>query len=722
MTKEELLKLKEKLNKLSNEEKKTRDLYLRRLSLGKKPIIAPEGYDYLENGYNSLDEFLSKLVIGERLESNILIDGKVEYEKGTLITKEIYDELNAYHETNQYDNVEEVVPTVGTVDYSKYNAPILGPAVGYNSIDKPWLKNYSDEQIMEDAPLMSTYDYLYKENKDHLNEVAFEYVAEKITYGKLFENIDKAAKAYKKMGVKKGDIVTICSITTPQIIYSIFALNKIGAVSNIIDLRYPGKAIEHFINDAKSKYCIILDLCYNNVKNIIDKTGVEKVITVSPVESEPKIIKGLVYLKGKKEGTNVKIEKSDKYINWKDFIKQGKGVKLERVSFEKNEPAAIIHTGGTTGIPKGVRLTNENINNVTVQIKNANVDAKRGFKFLNIMPPFIAYGLSLGLVTPMILGWRTRVVPKFEPEKFDELILKYKPNGFMGVHTYFDSVMKSKKIGSMDLSFIKIVLFGGMKVPSEAKKRINNFLKEHGSKAEASEGYSCTEADSAATKTVDGDNVLDSAGIPLVKTSVAAFIPGTNIELKPGEEGELCIKSPTVMLDYHNHEEETNKVKKLHEDGYWIHTEDVGYTDEYGRVYPKDRIKRLFPRSGFKVYPSRIENLFLSNRTVETCAVVKMKDEIDEHAPWAVIVLKEEYKGQEERIKEELLKQFKESDLPPYFEPVKYVFTDSLLYTDIGKVHYRNLEEFLSQSFSDGLPNSDIGTVSVKKIEKILKH
>ena len=290
----------------------------------------------------------------------------------------------------------------------------------------------------------------------------------------------------------------------------------------------------------------------------------------------------------------------------------------------------------------------------------------------------------------------------------------------MGVHTYFDSVMKSKKLDKMDLSFIKIVLFGGMKVPSNAKERINKFLKKHNSKAEAWEGYSCTEANSTSTKTNDGDKVLDSAGIPLVKTSVVAFEPETNIELKPGEEGELCIQSPTIMKDYYNHDNETNAVKKEHEDGYWIHTGDIGYTDDEGRVFATDRIKRLFPRSGFKVYPSRIEDLFLSNSAVETCAVVRMDDKIDENAPWAVIVLKEEYRGQEEKIKEELLNKFFESDLPPYFEPVKFIFTDSLLYTEIGKVSYKNLEEFLSTSFSDGLPNTDIGMVSVNKLKKVL--
>ncbi len=699
MTKEDLLLLKERIGKLSSEEKKLRDLYLRRLSLGKGPIISIKGYDYPL-------EYLVTLKLGDTLTEDILINGEINFAKGTKVSQELIDIIeDEKDKKNKFNNLE---------------SPIQGPPVGYNSIDKPWLKNYSEDQIMEDAPLMKFSDYLFKENKKYLSDVAFEYVTEKITYRKLFKNVEKAAKAYQKLGVKKGDIVTICSITTPQIIYSILALNKIGAVSNIIDVRYPEKAIETFLNEAKSKYCVILDLCYPNVKNIIDKTKVEKVITVSPVESEPLVVKLLSYLDNKKKGTSVKIEKSNKYLSWKDFIKLGRKEKLEEQSFEKDAPAAIIHTGGTTGVPKGVRLTNENINNVVVQIKNANVDAKRGFKFLNIMPPFIAYGLSLGLITPLVLGWRTRVVPKFEADKFDELILKYKPNGFMGVHTYFDSVMKSKKLDKMDLSFIKIVLFGGMKVPSNAKERINKFLKKHNSKAEAWEGYSCTEANSTSTKTNDGDKVLDSAGIPLVKTSVVAFEPETNIELKPGEEGELCIQSPTIMKDYYNHDNETNAVKKEHEDGYWIHTGDIGYTDDEGRVFATDRIKRLFPRSGFKVYPSRIEDLFLSNSAVETCAVVRMDDKIDENAPWAVIVLKEEYRGQEEKIKEELLNKFFESDLPPYFEPVKFIFTDSLLYTEIGKVSYKNLEEFLSTSFSDGLPNTDIGMVSVNKLKKVL--
>lgn len=711
-----LLELKERLEKLSAEEKKLRNLYLRRLSLGMSPIVTIKDCEYPE-------EILDKIKIGDELEEDILVDGQVEYKKGSIVTQEILEKVESLVEMPQYDydKVDSVAfHEDGSIDYSKVNAPIQGPPTGFTSIDMPSLRNYSDKQIMEDAPLTSVYNYLYDNNKNHLGDIAFEYLGEKITYRKLFKNIIKTAKSFAKMGVKKGDIVTICSITTPQIIYSFYALNMLGAVSNIIDVRYPEKAIQEFLNEVKSKYCIILDLCYPNIKNVIDKTKVQKVITVSPVESQRRIVKALYNLKTKKEGKNVEIEYGDKYISWRDFIEAGKNENFDVASFKENTPAAIIHTGGTTGVPKGVELSNENINNVVVQIKNANVDTKRGFKFLNIMPPFIAYGLALGLVTPMVLGWKTRIVPNFEPDKFDELIAKYKPNGFMGVHTYFDSVMNSKKLKKADLSFIKIVLFGGMKVPSNYKKRINAFLRNHNCTAEVNEGYSCTENASAATKTVDGDDKLDSAGIPLVKTKVAAFNPGTNKEIAPGQEGELCIQSPTTMIGYYGHKEETDAVKMMHEDGYWNHTGDVGYTDAYGRVFVTDRIKRLFPRSGFKVYPSRIEDLFLSNQAVEKCAVVKMNDKIDGHAPWAVIVLKEEYKGKEDEIKKELLFKLHNSDLPPYFEPAKFIFTDELFYTDIGKVHYNSLEEFLSTSFSDGLPNTDMGQVSIKKLQKVL--
>lgn len=569
---------------------------------------------------------------------------------------------------------------------------IQGPPVGYPSIDMPWLKFYDELQILEDADCVTCYENLLNHNKDHLDDVAIDYFGSEITYKELFENIDKVASAYTAIGVKKGDVVTICSITTPEIIYSFYALNKIGAVSNLIDVRYTKAAIKNFLNEVDSKYMVMLDLCYPNVSEIIDDTMVKKIISISPLNSVPKVIKSIACIGNFLRGNKNLIPFGDKYINWNDFIKNDT-CNITVQPYVADYPVAIVHTGGTTGVPKGVLLTNENFNNSVVQIKNSNVDAERGYRFLNIMPPFIAYGIVLGLNMPMTLGWRTTVIPKFDANKFDELLLKHKPNGIMGVPAYWETVMKSKKIRKKGLSYVKNILLGGDKIKPEFEVRLDGFLKENGCDAGVGKGYSMTEASACATFSSKKANKLDSAGIPLVKTTISVFEPGTTNELKSGEIGEICIKTPTMMLGYYDRDIETSDVKVLHEDGYWIHSGDLGYVDDDGFVFPKDRIKRMIIRSGFKVFPSEIENLFMSHYAVESCAVVGVPDDVDVTAPEVHIVLKNDYKEYIDDVKKELIELFKNSSLPPYFEPVEYVFRDHMPLTNIGKVDFISLQK-----------------------------
>lgn len=563
---------------------------------------------------------------------------------------------------------------------------------GYASIDKPWLKYYTEEQIQEEAPKISIYENMYMNNKEYQDNTAFEYLGSKVTYRKLFENIEKAQQAFLSIGVKKGDIVTICSITTPEIIYSFYALNKIGAVSNMIDLRYTKQAIEQFLNEAKSKYFITLDICYPKIFDIIDTTKVEKVIMISPVNSAPKILKTCAELSNLVKGNKLVKTKDKRFIEWNKFI-ESRNICSNKISeYSKDCPVAIVHTGGTTGVPKGVLLSNENFNNVVLQIKNSSVNAERGYRFLNIMPPFIAYGIALGLNTAITLGWHTIIVPKFEANEFDKLLQKHKPNGIMGVPVYWETVMKSPKMQKEDLSYIKNILLGGDRIKPEFEKRLDKFLTEHNCNAGVGKGYSMTEASACTTFSTKEANELDSVGIPLSKTIVSIFEPNTTKELSYNEIGEICIKTPTMMLKYFDNDKETNKVKVKHNDGYWIHSGDLGYINEEGIVFVKDRIKRMIIRSGFKVFPSEIENLFVNHYAVESCAVVGIPDATDVTAPKACVVLKEEYKGQKEKIKMELMEMFENSALPPYFEPIKYEFRDDLPFTDIGKVDFVTLQ------------------------------
>lgn len=579
------------------------------------------------------------------------------------------------------------------------NGEIQGPPVGYSSIDKPWLRNYSDKSINTEIPQMSCYRFLYENNKEHLDDEVIDYFGTKITYRKLFREIDKAAEAYRTMGVKKGDIVTICSITTPEIMYSFYALNKIGAISNMVDLRYPSKAIEEFICESKSKYCVVLEPFKNKISEILNTTPLEKIITISPVNSAPLPVKTIYKLKTAKNVKKGSKDSEKKFISWNSFISSRKKYKIDEVPFETDYPVVIPHTGGTTGIPKGTYLTNEALNSVTIQIRDANVKTGRGFKFLNIMPPFIAYGIGLGLNAPIILGWKTTILPNFDAKDFPKILIKYKPEGIMGVPSYWETVMESKDKKLEDLSFLKIILLGGTKVQPEFEKRLVDYLKKHNcNNGEVDKGYSLTEAAALATLSSKNINKLDSAGIPLSKTNIAAFEPGTTKELQTGEMGEICITSPNIMKEYLNNPEETAKVKVKHEDGYWIHTGDIGYVDEDGFVFPKDRIKRMIPRSGFKVFPSQLENLFMTHYAVKTCAVVSMPDKIDTDVPWAVIVLKDEYKGMEDVVKEQLIELFNKSSLPPYFLPAEFKFYDELPYTNIGKVDFVEVQKSLKNS------------------------
>ena len=570
---------------------------------------------------------------------------------------------------------------------------------GYPSIDKPWLKYYTEEEKAAEIPEMTCYQVLYDYNKNCGAAEVLDYFGRKITYSELFANIDKAARAYVNLGVKAGDIVTICGVSTPELIYSFYALNKIGAVPNVIDPRTNAKGINRYLKEVDSKLLVTLDLCYPNVKNAIEGTSVENVVVFSANDSLPFGLKVAKVASDKlkeilRKEQKLDIPNSAPYIRWDDFIKAGSEIKTIPIKpYTKDYPAGIVHTGGTTGVPKAVVLSNENFNAAMIQVKNCPADVERGDVFLNVIVPFVAFGTVLALHTPTVLGWKTVLVPKFEVEKIDDLVIKNKPNVMMGVPTYFETLMKSPKMVEHDLSHFNAILGGGDKTLEEFEHTLNDFLRDHGSKAVYMKGYSLTECSSVATCSFRNINAPGSNGIPLSKTTISAFEPGTDEELPYNTSGELCINTPTIMVGYLNNEEATEEVKQMHSDGkYWVHTGDIGYVDEDGMIYTVDRIKRMIPRSGYKVFPSELENLFVKHPAVETCAVVGIYDPVDKEVPKAHIVLKPGYLADYEKLKQELNEMIAEAGFPEYFTPVDYKFRSDIPVTDIGKIDFMALK------------------------------
>ena len=568
------------------------------------------------------------------------------------------------------------------------NGEVLGPQVGYPSIDKPWLKYFNEEDISLDIPNITAYDYLLLNNYENLDSIAIKYLNTKIKYKEMFASIKRVAKSLKMLNVQKGEIITIATISTPELIYLLYAINRVGAVANVIDPRLAESDIRKELNKVNSKIYITLDSFAENGEKATKGTNVENVISLSPVESCGIIVKNMYKLKNK---NNI-----SKCMNWDEFIAQG--LKYEGVidiPYEKDTPLALVRTGGTTGDPKGVVLTNEDFVSMAHMHKHSEIDFEKGDSFLNILPPFIAYCLCNGINNPLTLGMELTIVPKWEVPEFPDLMEKYKPNHVLAGPILWEYVIKSN---ITDLSYLKTPVSGGDSLNKELEERINDFFKDKGCTHKVAQGYGMTEVSSAATFSYPRSNMLGSVGIPFIKNKVSAFNPNSLDELHTGEEGEIWISTPTLMKEYYQNQDATEKIIYKNDCGEkWIKTGDLGRIDEDGRVFLLGRIKRMIVRNGNKIFPSTAEEVILKNKNIENCAMVAMDDEIERKVPVLFVIKKE---GIEETEITSWINKIIKEELPDFYIPKKIIFIEELPLTSINKVDYKKLEEQLKKDKS----------------------
>ena len=386
-------------------------------------------------------------------------------------------------------------------------------------------------------------------------------------------------------------------------------------------------------------------------------------------------------------------------IRWKQFIKGGEGQSTAAEPYDPDHACVVVHTGGTTGSPKGVMLTDDCFNGIALQFQAYPKLFHRGQKLMNVMPPFIAYGFACGIHLPLVLGFTVIIIPNLDPAKLGRLVLKHKPEHMFGVPTHYQQLAADPKLRDKDLSFIINYAAGGDSLSRGAEQTVNDFLAAHGARYPIAKGYGMTEVSSAATVAAGLDNKPGSVGIPMVNTIIAAFEPGTDRELPIGERGELCISGPCLMKGYYNKPEETAILLRRHPDGrVWAHTGDMGYLDEDGFVFLDSRIKRMIIRhDGFKVFPSMIENVVSRHPAVHQCSVVGCadKDHTQGRLPFVYIVLKSDTTAKKKQVIRELERMCAE-ELPEYVQPVAYKFISSMPMTPVGKVDYRQLEADIS--------------------------
>ena len=564
----------------------------------------------------------------------------------------------------------------------------------YASQAKPWLKYYDQKFIDQTLPALSAFEYVCQRSKNHLNDTALEYYGRKFTYADLIVNVKKTAAALRGAGVKKGDIITVVSIMTPEIIALFYAADMMGATLNLVDPRYSVEGIREYIEEVDSHLLVCLNVVYERCRQAAKRTNVEKVIVLSPADSLPPVM-----AVGYKLTTPDKNKYASNVIRWKQFIKGGEGQSTAAEPYDPDHACVVVHTGGTTGSPKGVMLTDDCFNGIALQFQAYPKLFHRGQKLMNVMPPFIAYGFACGIHLPLVLGFTVIIIPNLDPAKLGSLVLKHKPEHMFGVPAHYQQLAADPKLRDKDLSFILNYAAGGDSLSRGAEQTVNDFLAAHGARYPIAKGYGMTEVSSAATVAAGLDNKPGSVGIPMVNTVVAAFEPGTDQELPIGQRGELCISGPCLMKGYYNKPEETAILLRRHPDGrVWAHTGDMGYLDEDGFVFLDSRIKRMIIRhDGFKVFPSMIENVVSRHPAVHQCSVVGCadKDHTQGRLPFVYIVLKADTTAKKKQVIRELERMCAE-ELPEYVQPVAYKFISSMPMTPVGKVDYRQLEADIS--------------------------
>ena len=558
----------------------------------------------------------------------------------------------------------------------------------------PWKKYYSKKEMEINPPNVSIYELNRMRSEKWHDKTAISYFGTKYTYDEFNEQIDMTARAFRSQGIRKGDVVSILSANVPEALFAFYALNKIGAVANMLHPLLSENEIKQALQNYSTVMLIAMDITYSKLKNIIDDTEVYKTVIISAKDSMPLLMKiGYEVTQGRKvEKPKAKGNKIFEY--WKDFIKHGENYSKEKyeVEIDRDTPAVILQSGGSTGTPKGIVLSNGNFNASTIQATHAYPDLCSDDIILGILPIFHGLGLEVGINDAFYVGAEVVLIPTFKAAEFDKLITKHKPTVLLGVPTLFEALTTNERMEGVSLSQLKYVIAGGDTFNKTRVNKINDFLHEHGAQTNMIQGYGMTEAVAAVCVDLRYASRPGTIGIPWPGSYLKIVKPGTDEEVPVGEDGEIVVCGPTVMLGYYNNEKETNDALRFHKDGnLWLHTGDIGSMDKDGFFSYKQRLKRMIVTSGYNVYPSQIEEVLEQHEAVLDATVIGVPHPYKVEVGKAYIALNKGYTANK-KLKDELMELCKKN-LAHYAIPKEWEFRKSLPKTIVGKVDFRKLQE-----------------------------
>ena len=560
-----------------------------------------------------------------------------------------------------------------------------------SNVDAPWFAFYGDVDPRLIYPDVSMYDMVERAANLYPNYQAITFMGKGANFSEMMQQIRLVARAFAAIGIKPGDKVTLCMPNCPQIVECFYALNRIGAIASMIHPLSSVGEIAFYIKDSGSKAVVTLDTFYGKFEEVRQQVSFDTLVLTSIKDALSPVMKiGFSLTEGRKIP---KVPKNADVLLWNAFLKGAK--KQDESCFVERkgaDAAVILFSGGTTGVTKGILLSNLNFNALALQTCAMGHCVKPGARMLAAMPMFHGFGLGVCIHTMLTAGVTAILVPRVSVESYAKLLKKERPNYIAGVPTLYEGITRNPYMDGVDMSQLLGVFSGGDTLSIELKKKFDAFLAEHGATVQVREGYGTTECVTASCLTPYDMYREGSIGLPFPDTYYKIVKPGTTNEVPYGEDGEICLCGPSVMIEYVNQPEETANVLKKHADGHvWLHTGDLGYMDADGFIFFKQRIKRLIITSGYNVYPSQVENAIDAHEKVLMSCVIGVPDSYRMQKIKAFVVLRPNVLPTP-ALKEEILAHCSKL-VAKYAMPYDIEFRSELPKTLVGKVAYTILEK-----------------------------
>jgi long-chain acyl-CoA synthetase len=565
--------------------------------------------------------------------------------------------------------------------------------------ERPWLASYPSDvpQTLAPYPEKPVWWLLEESARTYPDTVAVAFpiapMARRLTYRQLKEEAERFAGALVSLGIRKGDRVGLVLPNCPQYVVAYFAIQRLGAVVVGNNPLYTQREMTHQLTDAGIETLIVLDVLYPTVGKIRDQVGLKQVVVTEIGDYLGFPINKLARVKQKREAQHQgqpwpPVPADHEVIRWSDLMSRST-TELPPLQVDPVEDvAALVYTGGTTGLSKGAMLTHHNVVSNAIQTGAWFTDVRDGEEaIMAVLPFFHSYGMGAVMNVAISRAMKLILQPRFELELALKALEKEKATLFPGVPRIYIAINEAKETKDHDLSSIRACFSGAAPLPVAVAEKFEGITG-----GRLVEGYGLTETSPVThINPIYGKRKFGTIGLPITDTDCKVVdLDDPEKEVPPGQEGELCIAGPQVMKGYWNRPDETADMIRVHKDGIrWLHTGDIAKVDEEGYFSIVDRKKDMILVSGFNVYPTDVEQVLYRHPKIKQVCVVGIPDDRTGEAVKAFVVLKEGQPASEEEFLQ--WARDPEHGLTGYRAPKHVEFRDELPTTMVGKVLRRVL-------------------------------